>query len=305
MKLLPEGIAEQDPNLRWMIATHLRILEDVVRGPKASEASEPSLQEAEQNIGRAVARWDRKAEEAAITVFLRVHIREWLRDFAEEPLLARLFKRLAYRRENAGTQDSMRRPSHTEGHRLAKALLVDVRPPGPLDTQGEATFIAKMLAGHGLVTYSFRRRARRREYIKKSRTIPVYFDALLAILAEWERWGVAIPRDLARWRQEVADGRRRRPDPQSIPPQRPANPTQVAYQMQVQFTIEVLDRLGVPPQGSPISGCGIVAEAMEMDISEGTVVSIWKKCPWRKSFLPAIRKYSRDIAIRHGLIHPD
>ena len=36
MKLLPEGINEQDPNFRWMIATHLRILEEVAREPKAS-----------------------------------------------------------------------------------------------------------------------------------------------------------------------------------------------------------------------------------------------------------------------------
>ncbi len=305
MKLLPEGINEQNPNLRWMIATHLCILEDVVRGPKAADASEPSLQEAERNIGRALARWDRKAEAAAIAVFLRVHIREWLRDFGEEPLLSRLYERAARRKEKPGTPDSRRPPTRDEGLRLARGLLGDLRRPDPLDYEGEAAFIARMLAGHGLFTYSFRRRARRREYIKKSRTIPVYFDALLEIIAAWEQWGEAIPRDLAKWRHEVADGRRLRPDPQSIPPRRPANPTQVAYQMQVQFTIEVLERLGVPPRGSPTSGCGIVAEAMEMDISEDTVVSIWKKCPWRKSFLPAIRQYSRDIAKRHGLIPPN
>ena len=62
MKLLPEGITELDPNLQWMIRKHLRVLEDVVRGPRVSEAGEPSLREAERRIGRAVARWDRKAE---------------------------------------------------------------------------------------------------------------------------------------------------------------------------------------------------------------------------------------------------
>ena len=305
MKLLPEGINELDPNLQWKIKMYLRILEEAAREPRGSGTGELTLQETQRRMGDAVVRRDWKAEEAAIVDNLQVHFRECLRDFAERQLLSDLYERAALRRENTGTPDSMRPPSHTEGLRLAGALLVDVRPPDPLDTEWEAAFIANVLAGHGLVTFSIRSRARLREYIRESRTIPVYFDALNEIIAEWGRLGEPIPRQLARWRQKVADGHLRRPDPQPIPPHRPANPAQVAYEMHVQFTIEILAWLGVPPQGVFVSGCGVVAEAMEMDISEATVVSIWKKCPWRKSFLPAIRKYSRAIDIRHGLIHPD
>ena len=65
-----------------------------------------------------------------------------------------------------------------------------------------------MLAGHGPVTYSFRRRARLREYIKESRTIPVYFDALLEIIAEWEKMGRSHP---PRSGQVAARGGRRSP----------------------------------------------------------------------------------------------
>ena len=73
--------------------------------------------------------------------------------------------------------------------------------------------------------------------------------------------------------------------------------------MHVQFPIEILERLGVSPQGTPVSGCRIVAEAM--NIPEDTVVRIWKKCTWRKSFLPTMRKYAKDIATRHNLNHPN
>ena len=303
MKLLPEGIAELDPNLRWMITMHLRILEEVAREPRGSGTGELSLQEAKWRMGHAVVIWDRKAEEAAIAHNLRVHIREWLQDFAERQLLSHLYERAARRRENFGTTDSMRPPSHTEGLRLARALLADVSQPDPLDTEREAAAIAKMLAGHGLVTFSIRRRARVREYIRESRKSRVHFDALCDIIVEWGRLGEPIPRQLARWRQEVADGRRQRPDPQPIPRHRPANPAQVAYEMHVQFPIEILERLGVPPQGTPVSGCRIVAEAM--NIPEDTVVRIWKKCTWRKSFLPTMRKYAKDIATRHNLNHPN
>ena len=303
MKLLLEGIGELDPSHQWMITMYLRILEEVAREPRGSGTGDLSLQETQRRMGDAVVRWDWKAEEAAIVDNLRVHIREWLQDFAERQLLSDLYERAALRRENTGTPDSMRPPSHTEGLRLAGALLVDVRPPDPLDIEWEAAFLANVLAGHGPVTFSIRSRARLREYIRESRTIPVYFDALNEIIVEWGRLGEPIPRQLARWRQKVADGHLRRPDPQHIPPHRPANPAQVAYEMHVQFTIEILAWLGVPPQGVFVSGCGVVAEAM--GIPEGTVIRIWKKCTWRKSYLPTMRKYSEAIASRHGLFHPN
>ena len=305
MKLLPEGIAELDPNLRWMITMHLRILEEVAREPRGSRTGALSLQEAQRRMGLAVVRWDRKAEEAAIAVYLRVYVRKWLRDFSERQLLSHLYERAARRREKSGARDGRRRPSNAEGLRLARALLAGVSPPDLLDTEGEAAFIAKILAGHGPVTYSFRSRARLREFIKKSRTSSVHFDALCDIIREWERQGEAIPDQLEGWRQEVADGRRQRPDPQPIPPHRPANPAQVAYEMHVQFTIEILQQLGVKPRGT---GCRIVVEAM--NIPEDTVVRIWKQRTWkqrtwRTSFLQAMRKYSKAIAIRHGLFHPN
>ena len=303
MKLLPEGITELDPNLQWMITMYLRILEEAARELRGSGTGEPTLQEAPLRMGDAVIRWDRKAEEAAIVDNSQVHIREWLRDFAERQLLSDLNERADLRRENTGTPDSKRPPSHAEGLRLARALLVDVRPPGPLDTEGEATFIANVLAGHGLVTFSIRRRARLREYIRESRKSRVHFDALNEIIVEWGRLGEPIPRQLARWRQKVADGSLRRPDAPPIPRQRPANPAQLAYEMHVQFPIALLERLGVPPRGTTVSGCRIVAEAM--GIPEATVVRIWKQCTWRTSFLPTMRKYSEAIASRHGPFHPN
>ncbi len=305
MKSLPEGIAELDPNLRWLIDEILRILQEVVREPWDPYTGELTEQEAKRRIGHAVAKWDRKAEEAAISDYLRIHTQKWLRDFAEKQLLFRLYERAALRKENSDKEDRMRPPSGREALRLATALLDGVRPPDPLNTQWEAAFMSSILAGHGLFTYQIRRRARWREYIRKSRKIRVYFDALRDMVVEWTKLGLAIPTQLARWWREVADGRRTRPDLQPIQSHRPANPAQVAYEMHLQFTIELLDKLGMKPRGKDASGCRIVAEALTnlrgKYVSEDAVVKIWNRCPWRKSFLPTMRQYSEAIAIRMGL----
>ncbi len=303
MRLLPTHRTQINPNLRWLLPTHLDILEEVAREPRGAGTGDPSPQEAKRRIGVALVRQDWEAEEAAINDFLRGHFREWLQDFPEEPLLINLLERAARWRSRSGTRDSSRRPTHTEGLRIARSLLEGVRPPDPFDTEREAAVVAAMLAGYEGFTYAFPPRARWREYVRLSRTSRVHFDALGDLIAEWERQGRPIPRQLARWRQKVAEGRRRRPDLPPIPRHRPANPAQVAYEMEVQGTIEILHRLRVPPRGTFLSGCRMVAEAL--DIPEDTVVRIWKKCPWRTSFLPTMRKHARAIAIRHGLYHPN
>ena len=69
--------------------------------------------------------------------------------------------------------------------------------------------------------------------------------------------------------------------------------------MHLQFTIEILARVGVPPRGVRVSGCHIVSEAS--GLPDDTVVRIWKACTWRTSYLPLMRKHSKAIAIRNGL----
>ena len=58
-------------------------------------------------------------------------------------------------------------------------------------------------------------------------------------------------------------------------------------------------RVGVPPRGSPVSGCRIVSKALEL--SDHTVERIWKERIWRRSFGLVMQKHSRAIATRTGL----
>ena len=126
--------------------------------------------------------------------------------------------------------------------------------------------------------------------------------------------GKAIPSVLAKWREEVVSERRQRPDMKAVAAHRPTNPDRLRRDIHIQFVIELLQRLGVPPYGTQrsVSGCRIVSEALielyesgilpdTPALSEGTVERIWKECTWTASFMPTMGKYSRAIAERTGL----
>lgn len=66
--------------------------------------------------------------------------------------------------------------------------------------------------------------------------------------------------------------------------------------VQIEVTIGLLERVGIRPYGSYVSGCRIVAEALEQELSEEHVKRILEK-----AFTAAVRKYSEAIAKRTGL----
>ena len=246
-----------------------------------------------------MSRRDGEAEDEAIVDYMRAEIRDWLQDFPERRLLTDLYQRAARWRAATGSLDSRRRPSYEEGLRVAKGLLVDLPDTGPLDAEGEAETIARVLAGEGLVSNVVPSRREWRKFMNGSRSIRVHFNALILICEEMDKQGEAIPGPLARWRQEAAEGRQRRPKAKPNPRHRPPNPAQFARDIHIQVTIEILARVGVRPQGKTVSGCYIVAEAS--GTSEDRVVSLWKGRPWEDSFVPIMQKYAKAIAERTGL----
>ena len=308
MKLLPEDVAELDPNLQGTVETGLQILEEVVRDPDDSGTGEPSIEEAVRLIHSAVERKDGKAEDGAIEDYQTAATRALWRDYPDQRLsLAKFYKRYDLWRAKSGrrdkrrplTRDKRRLLTHSEGVEIAKPMLSDIRDTDPLDVEWEADIVARVLAGQGPFSNILPSRLVWRKYIKGSRSIRVFFDALNYIYEEMRNRGRPIPRLLARWREDVSEGRRRRPAMKPQPNHRPANWTRLVHDTHIQFTIEVLKSVGVPPRGTGVSGCRIVAEAL--GVPELTVVGVWKRRPWRKSYVPTMRKYSKDIAIRHGL----
>ena len=145
MGLLPQGVADVDPILRWFIELRLQLIEEAACGPQASGTGAPGMEEGRERISRSLGR-DWKADEQAIVDQMRAEVRKWWQDFPERQLLTDLYKRAALRRAGCGTRYSRRRPCHSEGLRVASGLLADVPKPGRLDSEWESAAVSEVLA---------------------------------------------------------------------------------------------------------------------------------------------------------------
>ena len=302
MRLLPENMSELDPNLRWGVGLSLQILEAIACEPQAFEAGSPDMEGSWQRAWRAVGQRDRKAEDDALVDHTKARVWAWWQGFSQSGLLTELYWRAARREAELGSLDSRRGPSRDESLRIARAMLRDLPEVPPLDPEWEYAALAQAAAAQ-LLMFGGPFRSALRHHIRRCGRRRVHFDALNLTYERLANQGTGIPGVLARWRQKVADGSLQRPLMEPIPRYRPANPDQFTRDLHIQFVIEVLSRVGIRPQGTLISGCGIVAEVLSPRLSEDTVVRIWKACTWRTSYLPVMRKYSKAMAIRTGL-HP-
>ena len=278
----------------------LRLIEEVVCAPQASGPGEPDREEAEERLLRAVERRDTEAENAAFVDRMRAEVREGWKDFPERRLLADLYRRAALRRQKGRPRDSMsrhnsRRPTHEAGLRIASALVAGIAAAARFDFAWESEAVSIVLADQWASLDGKRRRAALSVYINYSKSSRVYFDAVRRTGEKSHNQGEPIPRPLARWRAEAADGLRRPPARNPLPPHRPAKPAQLR-EVKIRIAIEVLRSVGVPPMGTPVSGCGFVAEAL--DIPEGTVTRIWKR-----PFEAVLRQQMKATAGRNGPFH--
>ena len=300
VKLIPKKVADMDPIIRWGIETHLHLIEEVACGSEAPGTGAPDMEKAAERIVQSLGT-DWKANEEAAVDRMRAEVTTWWQDFHDRQLLADLYRRAARRKVKCGSADSGREPSHEEGLRVARGLLAHIPDTGPWDSEWEYAAVSTVLAALLLPPIGILSRDTLRAYIKFSIRSRVFFDALRRICGELDRRDEAIPPMLARWRTEAALGHRRLPARKRRPSRRPVKPDHVRRDLKIQLTIEVLDRVGVPPRGYPVSGCRIVKEALKCSeddkgLSEETVERIWKK-----PFKPVMQTHSQDIAGRTGL----
>ena len=298
MRSLPDRDSDLDANNRWVIDKLMDLTEEVVFEPHDPRPDAPSTEESMRSVQKAVERRDGKAEEKAIVDGIRADLRNWLRKFPERELLTRSFLRAVRRRENSGSPDSSRLPTHSEVLPLARALLADVPGRARLDSAWEAAAVAMVLARLWLLANS---RETLREYIRRSRKSRVYFIALGMIQYELEYRRETVPSYLGTWCQEADRGHRKPPDLMLIAAHRPINLTVFIRQFRIHLTIELLNRLGVRPRGQHLAGCGVVAEVL--GLSEDTIEDIWKDRIWGKPFEPVVTHYEKPLRDRYGPFH--
>ncbi len=235
---------------------------------------------------------------------MRAEVTTWWQDFPERQLLTDLYRRAARRKAKCGSADSRRDPPHDEGVRVARGLLAHIPDTGPWDYEWEYAAVSTVLAALLLPPIGTRSRPALRAYINLSRSSRVFFDALRRICGELDRRDEAIPPMLARWRTEAAGGHRRRPAGKPRPSRRPVRPALLRRDLKIQLTIEVLDRVGVPPRGRDVSGCRIAKEALEpseddMGLSEDSVLNdVNHSCRLRDNQLAARETVMRRCSDR-------
>lgn len=303
MRLVAENSSEMGPNLCWGVTLQLEILGAIACDPQAFKTGTPDIVESQRRAWLAVAQRDRRAEDVALVDRTRAHTWAWWQSFPEQRLLTELYGRAARRQAGSGSRDRRRVPSRDEGLRLARAMLRHLPEVAPLDLEREHTALATAAAAQLLLPFRGPFRPALRYRIRRCEHSRVHFDALSLTYEALANRDAIIPGPLARWHQKVVDGRLQRPPMGPIPRHRPANPDQVQHDICIQFVIEVLRRVGIPPQGTPSGGCDIVAEALEPRLTEATVARIWKARLWGRSYLRIMRKYSKAMAVRAG-IHP-
>ena len=175
-------------------------------------------------------------------------------------------------------------------------MLADLPDVSRFDSEWEFESVSKVLAVLFFHPIGAPSPKRLQEYIERSRSNRVHYDALKRIEKELDKLSKATPLRLSRWSLGDADGLPQRPPGRNLPPHRPANPATLMRNVQIEVTIGLLERVGIRPYGTAVSGCRIVAEALEPEFSEKHVKRIWEM-----AFTAAVREYSKAIAKRTGL----
>ena len=234
---------------------------------------------------------------------MRSQLEEWWQWFPERQLLTDLCRRDARRRAGCKCKSGRdcRRPDYLEGSRIARALWADIQGISPplLNVKWEAKALPKVLAAIYFPPYGRCSQVQLEESVDHSRSSRVHHVALERILKELDRRGEAIPPPLLKWWQEVASGQRWRPDKHPVPPHRPIIVDDLVRDLRVQFTVELLNRLGVRPRGNP-SGCFLAGEAL--GLTEEAARHIWNRPIWGEPYGFLYRKHAKAIAERHGLL---
>ena len=181
---------------------------------------------------------------------MRIGVRVWWRSYPKRSLLTHLYRRAARRRDKLGSPDSRRPPTYAEGLEVARALLANFPRVGPLDPEAEAEIVSLIMAIQWRLPIGAQpSRQVLRHCQKLARRSRVYFDALTPLLwntgqgRQAHRHALAVVAIGSWWAPSAV------PHCKPIPARRPANPNQLWRDVQIQFIIEILDRVGIRPRG--------------------------------------------------------
>ena len=295
MKLLPKGFAQLLPIVQVIVSLHLEYILQAARGTLASGSGAPSEEKALECVLRMFEGRHGEADKEALEAYLRARTHEWWADYPERQLLSTLVRRADLRKQGIGEKDDRRIPTRTEGLWIARPLLAGIPDKITLDAEGEFEAVSKLLAALLDPPMGEPAPERLQKYIELSKSKRVYRDALRRYNLEFDSPDKTIYRPVFKWQRRAAGRSGLRRAKIKVPSHNPVKPALLVRNLQIQFVIGLLDRVGIPPQGTPVSGFGIVAEAV--GLSEDSVKVIWET-----HFTADMRKHSKAMAERAELL---
>ena len=294
MTLLQGGFVQLLPIVQWVAATHLEHIEDAARGTLAYGAGAPSEEEAMEGLLRIFVGRFEEADREAIENFMGARATEWFPGFTERRLLVDLVRRADRRKKGTGSEYDRRPPTHGEGLRIARRLLAGIPHKISLDAVGEYEALSQVLAALLAPPMGEPSPERLQSYNDLSRSIPVYQEALRRYKHLYKPDKVIFYQDF-RWQRRADAKSKLHRAKFKVAPHSPVKPALLLRDFQVQFVIVLLDRVGVSPLGTHLSGCRIVGEAL--GLSKDTVKKIWGK-----RFTVEMQEHSEAIAERTVLL---
>lgn len=298
MSQLSEEIDKWKP--LFMLFMDVEPLEGISSDAEDLVAEPSDVEEMKQVLFRVVLDRDPIAGEAAARPLLRGVWRGWARNTNAGAIYRGLDKRRAMRRAMAGTPDQRRRPSHSEGVEFAREYLADVSdrswwerdtqflvsPSVPDAEQADWTqgILPRLLADAWLSQSGGGDLEALRDFIRNSASSPVFDHALKQIYWALSQGRGEPPHALLLILIEAVAGSQERPLRGAFERHRRAKLGYLGRNVKIVVCLKLLHRVGIPPTGSRVSGCRIVAESLD-EMSEDQVRRIGTTPIW-----PTVRR---------------
>ena len=294
-KLLPGGFGQLFPIVEVIISLHVEYIEKAARGTLASGSDAPSEEQALESVLRMFEDRHLEADKRALEEYMRARTWEWWQGYPERRLFSALLVRADLRKRRAGSVDERRRPTRPEGLRIARPLLSGIPDEITLDAEGEYESVARLLAALLSPPMGEPSPEELQRYTELAKDSPVFGDAVGHYYEGLENSDKSIFRPSIGWQGRAARRSLLRRTKMNVAPGNPVKPAILIRNLHIQFVLGLLKRVGVPPQGTLVSGCEIVGHVL--GISKDGVKDILKM-----RFTEAMMKQSEALAIRNRLL---
>ena len=275
-------------------ALHMDQIFEAARGILVPASDAHSEDEAIECVLLVLKETHGEADKRVLESYMAAQTWDWWDNYLERELLSDLVRRSDLRKRWGGSAHDRRRTTLEEGLRVARPLLAAIPDEITLDAVGEYESVARLVAALLMPPMGEPSPEMLQRFVELAESIPVFKDGLRYFNADFDNADAALYRPDIRWQKQSGIMHRGYRNKVKVPSHSPIKPALLLRNLQIQFVIQLLTRVGIRPRGTRVSGCDIVGVAL--GLSEDTVKGIWGM-----KFTVEMRRQSQAVAQRLGL----